>query len=234
MNEQKKKSNNNKENITNRSLSLLSGSTSKISCAKKSIQTGRKISLPLLHSQNAWYSAWIGSKHKFAGDQIHGNGMLKLDRSSWLLYVGFCFVVVIFLYLNHLNHIHGAFLFVCLQTLCSACIVCHYYSFDDNDLITCFLATGTFVGYSIILMAVFACLLLRTRLDRKLDIFYSAIGSALFITSGVFIIDVWQYAFRTRTRDLAMLKGTLSIINGILLLLDFIFTCKDKWTISVH
>lgn len=115
-----------------------------------------------------------------------------------------------------------------LQTLCSACLFFHYYSFDDSDLVTCFLATGTFCGYLVILLAIFASLLVKTKVHKRIDIFYSMIGSALFITSGIFIIEVWQHAFRTRTRDLAMLKGALSIINGILFLLDCVFTYKDK------
>lgn len=115
-----------------------------------------------------------------------------------------------------------------LQSLSIACLFFHYYSFDDSDLVTCFLATGTFCGYIVILIALFASMLVNSKIHKRIDIFYSIIGAALFTTSGVFIIEVWQQAFRTRTRDIAMLKGALSIINGILLLLDCIFTYKEK------
>lgn len=47
----------------------------------------------------------------------------------------------------------SALLFQCLAICC--CYL-HFYSFSDNDLVTEFLATGTFCGYCIILTAVMA------------------------------------------------------------------------------
>lgn len=70
---------------------------------------------------------------------------------------------------------------------------------------------------------------MKTKIHKRIDIFYSLIGCVMFITSGVFIIEEWQNAFRTRTRDAAMLKGSISIITGILFAFDCIFTFKgDK------
>lgn len=79
-------------------------------------------------------------------------------------------------------------------------------------------------------------------------LFYSLLGTILFITSGIFIIQSWDRAFRTRTRDLgiftifllaslllssvhlilAMTKGVVSIINGVIFLMDTIFTFRQK------
>lgn len=70
--------------------------------------------------------------------------------------------------------------------------------------------------------------MVNSKIHKRIDIFYSLIGAALFITSGWLIIDVWQDGFRTRTRDIAMLKGALAIINGVLFLLDCVFTFKEK------
>lgn len=67
---------------------------------------------------------------------------------------------------------------------------------------------------------------MKTKTPKRLDIFYTAVGCVLFVTSGIFIIEEWQYAFRTKTRDLALLKGAVSIINGILFAFDCIFTFK--------
>lgn len=69
---------------------------------------------------------------------------------------------------------------------------------------------------------------MKARINKRLDIFFSLMGSALFEASGVLIIEAWEHSFRTRTRDLAILKGSISIINGVLFLFDCIFTFKDK------
>lgn len=114
---------------------------------------------------------------------------------------------------------------------------------------TSFLATGTFCGFIIILVATFASLLkkilvfhmfydetnlcccisgylVKSKINKRIDIFYSLIGAILFLASGVFITEEWQHAFRTRTRDTALLKGALSIVNGVLFIFDCIFTFK--------
>ncbi|XP_034482801.1 uncharacterized protein LOC117788204 isoform X2 [Drosophila innubila] len=37
-----------------------------------------------------------------------------------------------------------------------ACLVLHFYSFNDRDIMTSFMATGTFTGYIIVVIGVFA------------------------------------------------------------------------------
>ncbi|XP_067640991.1 uncharacterized protein [Eurosta solidaginis] len=110
----------------------------------------------------------------------------------------------------------------------AACLALHYYSFDDRDIVTSFVATGTFSGYIIIVVGIFAGGLMRAPIHRRIDIFYSVLGCGLFIASGVFIIEAWEYSFRTRTRDLALIKASLSIVNGVLFGFDAIFTFRDK------
>lgn len=69
---------------------------------------------------------------------------------------------------------------------------------------------------------------MKTQFNKRLDIFFSLIGCGMFTSSGVMIIEAWQHSFRTQTRDLAILKGSVAIINGVLFLLDSVFTFKDK------
>lgn len=69
---------------------------------------------------------------------------------------------------------------------------------------------------------------MKSRIPKRLDIFLSLMGSALFEATGVLIIEAWEHSFRTRTRDLAILKGSVSIITGVLFLFDCIFTFKNK------
>ncbi|XP_058127354.1 uncharacterized protein LOC131291246 [Anopheles ziemanni] len=117
------------------------------------------------------------------------------------------------------------FLELCLAV---ACTTLHYYSFDDGDLVTGFLATGTFCGFIVILSTIMAGYLIKAHLHRRLAIFYSLLGSACFLTSGVFIIEAWKHAFRTRMRDLAITKGSIAIINGVIFLMDTIFTFRER------
>ncbi|XP_073835407.1 uncharacterized protein [Musca autumnalis] len=109
-----------------------------------------------------------------------------------------------------------------------ACLVLHYYSFDDRDIATSLLATGSFSGYIIVLIGVFVGAMMRAHIHRRIDIFFSIMGCALFIASGVFVIEAWEYSFRTRTRDLALIKASLAIVNGVLFGFDAIFTFRDK------
>ncbi|XP_049283569.1 uncharacterized protein LOC125763905 [Anopheles funestus] len=113
-------------------------------------------------------------------------------------------------------------------SLAVTCTTLHYYSFNDGDLVTGFLATGTFCGFIVILFTVMAGYLMKAHLNRRLSIFYSLLGCGCFLTSGVFIIEAWEHAFRTRTRDLAITKGSIAVINGVIFLMDTIFTFRER------
>ncbi|XP_030566062.1 uncharacterized protein LOC115766316 isoform X1 [Drosophila novamexicana] len=115
-----------------------------------------------------------------------------------------------------------------LSAFSIACLVLHFYSFNDRDIMTSFMATGTFTGYIIVVIGVFAGVLMRAPIHKRIDIFFSVLGCALFVASGVFIIEAWEFSFRTRTRDLALIKASLSIVNGVLFGFDAIFTFRDK------
>lgn len=41
------------------------------------------------------------------------------------------------------------------QSLTILCLVLHYYSFNDDDILTTFLATGTFSGFVILFITIF-------------------------------------------------------------------------------
>lgn len=70
--------------------------------------------------------------------------------------------------------------------------------------------------------------MMKASINKRINLFYSLMGSGLFLVSGVFIIQAWEHAFRTRTRDLAITKGAVSLINGIIFLMDTIFTFREK------
>lgn len=73
--------------------------------------------------------------------------------------------------------------------------------------------------------------ILSTPINKRIDIFFSLIGCALFIASGSLILNDWNdgvhSVLKTETHKLAITKGSLSIANGILFLADVVFTFRD-------
>ncbi|XP_053697463.1 uncharacterized protein LOC128744455 [Sabethes cyaneus] len=108
-----------------------------------------------------------------------------------------------------------------------SCVVLHYKSLGETDDLTKLLVAGTFVGYSIILIGLFAGYLLSNPINKKIDLFFSLLGCAMFIASGVLILQEWENAFKTDRRRIAISKGSLAIINGVLFFFDAIFTFRD-------
>jgi hypothetical protein len=78
---------------------------------------------------------------------------------------------------------------------------------------------------TLFILKIFSGFLTKTPLHK---LFYSLLGCALFVTSGVFIIDAWEGGYRTRTRDLAILKGAFAIMNGVVFFMDAIFRFRTK------
>lgn len=111
------------------------------------------------------------------------------------------------------------------------CLTLHYKSSGESQH-TLLLASGTFVGYTIILVGLFAGYLLSTPINKRIDIFFSLIGCVLFIATGALIIQEWNddlihSTFKTEARKLALTKGGLAIVNGIIFFCDVIFTFRD-------
>lgn len=116
------------------------------------------------------------------------------------------------------------------------CLGLHYNNFNEassnqhNMLIS-----GTFVGFSVILVGIFAGYLLNTPINKRLDIFYSLAGCAMFIASGALIIQYWNDsltgkihgAFGNEAKNLGYTKGGLAIVNGVIFLVDVVFTFRD-------
>jgi uncharacterized membrane protein HdeD (DUF308 family) len=69
---------------------------------------------------------------------------------------------------------------------------------------------------------------MKAKMNKRILLFYSLLGSALFLTSGIYILESWERSWRNRTRDLAMIKGVVSIINGVIFFMDAVFTFRQK------
>ncbi|XP_063992098.1 uncharacterized protein LOC135170319 [Diachasmimorpha longicaudata] len=76
-----------------------------------------------------------------------------------------------------------------------------------------FLSAGTEVGFLIILTGLFAGAITGTPVNRRVELFFLLVGCAMFIASGAITLD--RYG-----GNRAVARGSLSIVEGVLLLLD--------------
>ncbi|XP_053607683.1 uncharacterized protein LOC128673685 [Plodia interpunctella] len=112
--------------------------------------------------------------------------------------------------------------FLELALTCS-CVALHYHSYN-NDADIGMLVTGTFVGYLIIFAGAAAGYLMQTPSHKRIDIFYSLVGVALFVASGAVIIDRYQHSSKNDFTNKNLAKASLAIINGAILLIDAVLT----------
>jgi hypothetical protein len=60
------------------------------------------------------------------------------------------------------------------------------------------------------------------------DLFFSLVGCALFVAVGSIVISNHQYLSATSLRDKYMAKGSISIIEGFVFLVDAILTFRGE------
>ncbi|XP_014616402.1 PREDICTED: uncharacterized protein LOC106793741 [Polistes canadensis] len=105
----------------------------------------------------------------------------------------------------------------------------HYNSFNAGDQHTAMITMGTFGGYLIILVGLFAGSLMATPVNRRVDLFFSLIGCALFVAAGALNIKYFdQIPYKSSFRDTGLAKGSISIIQGVLFLVDAFLTFKGE------
>jgi hypothetical protein len=104
----------------------------------------------------------------------------------------------------------------------------HYHSNSVYNVHTEMLTMGTFGGYLIILIGLFAGALMSTPINRRLDLFFSVLGVALFITVGALNIDFFERFQRSEMRNIGLAKGSISIIEGALFLCDAFLTYRGE------
>ncbi|KAI4498636.1 hypothetical protein M0802_006342 [Mischocyttarus mexicanus] len=104
----------------------------------------------------------------------------------------------------------------------------HYHSFNASDKHTAMITMGTFGGYLIILVGLFAGGVMATPVNRRVDLFFSLIGCALFIAAGALNIKYFDQFKSSSFRDTGLAKGSISIIQGVLFLIDAFLTFKGE------
>lgn len=88
---------------------------------------------------------------------------------------------------------------------------------------------GTFGGYLIILVGGCFGSLMGTPINRRVDLFFSLVGFALFIITGALNIEAFRTLLhKSSFRDIGLAKGSICIIQGALFLLDSYFTVKGE------
>ncbi|XP_015112289.1 uncharacterized protein LOC107037962 [Diachasma alloeum] len=90
------------------------------------------------------------------------------------------------------------------------------FSLEDS-----FLSAGTEVGFLIILTGLFAAAVMGTPVNHRIELGFLVVGCALFIASGAVVLEKWQRAIGTQHQlNMVAARGSISIIEGILLLVD--------------
>ncbi|XP_071444277.1 uncharacterized protein [Hetaerina americana] len=98
------------------------------------------------------------------------------------------------------------------------------------------LVSIVFGGYIIILGGMLLGFLVCERLSRKIDIFYTLLGMALFVAAGGCLISNFSGngKFYYKHVDMGLATGSLAIINAILFLADAIISFKDVHEYTPH
>ncbi|XP_051170801.1 uncharacterized protein LOC127287745 [Leptopilina boulardi] len=93
-----------------------------------------------------------------------------------------------------------------------------------------FLTMGTIGGYLIILVGLFAGGLMSTPVNRRVDLFYSVIGCALFMVIGILNINAFSniFGFSKSHKDTGIAKGSMAIVEGVLFLFDAFLTFRGE------
>lgn len=56
-------------------------------------------------------------------------------------------------------------------------------------------------------VSIFLGYIMGTPINKRIDLFFSLLGCAMFIAAGVLILQEWESGFKTERRRLAISKG---------------------------
>ncbi|KAG5875678.1 hypothetical protein JTB14_019454 [Gonioctena quinquepunctata] len=112
--------------------------------------------------------------------------------------------------------------------LALCCFGLHYKT-QTNNLETDLVSTTSFGGYVIILIGGFAGHLMSTPFNKRIDIFFSLVGCAMFVAAGAMNIRVFDNASSSEWRNMGLAKASLAIIDGSLFLLDSLLTWRGDF-----
>ncbi|KAH0948919.1 hypothetical protein HN011_008068 [Eciton burchellii] len=102
----------------------------------------------------------------------------------------------------------------------------HSHSFAGDQHIE-MISMTTFGGYLVILVGLLIGIFRETPVDRSMGLFFTIIGFVLFIITGALNVDYFDRLNKSQLRDIGLSKGSLSIIQGIIFLIDAIITYRE-------
>ncbi|KAL1497655.1 hypothetical protein ABEB36_008577 [Hypothenemus hampei] len=113
-------------------------------------------------------------------------------------------------------------------TIALVCIGLHHKT-QTGDWNVDTLSAIAFGGFIIILVGGFAAYLISAPINKKIDIFYSLVGCAIFVAAGALNIKHYENLWKGETRDYGLSKGSLAVINGVFFLLDALITWRGDF-----
>ncbi|XP_018563589.1 protein snakeskin-like [Anoplophora glabripennis] len=116
-----------------------------------------------------------------------------------------------------------------LELLIAVCCIGLHYKSRTNDFNADSLSVTAFGGYIIILIGGFAGYIMSTPINKRIDIFFSLVGCAIFVAAGALNIHIFQDYGKSEWKDYGLAKASLSIINGALFLLDSLLTWRGDF-----
>ncbi|XP_066259679.1 uncharacterized protein [Euwallacea similis] len=116
-----------------------------------------------------------------------------------------------------------------LELLIAVICIGLHYKCQTGDWNIDTLSAVAFGGFIIILIGGFAGYLLSSPITKKIDIFYSLVGCAMFVAAGALNIKNFENSWKGEARDYGLAKGSMAVINGVFFLLDALITWRGDF-----
>ncbi|KAH1025753.1 uncharacterized protein LOC109544594 [Dendroctonus ponderosae] len=108
------------------------------------------------------------------------------------------------------------------------CLGLHYKS-QTTDWNIDTLSAVAFGGFIIILVGGFAAYIISAPISKRIDIFYSLVGCAMFVAAGALNIKHFENGWKGETRDYGLAKGSMAVINGVFFLFDALISWRGDF-----
>ncbi|XP_023711236.1 uncharacterized protein LOC111866485 isoform X1 [Cryptotermes secundus] len=110
------------------------------------------------------------------------------------------------------------------------CLALHYHSqTGSSSFHELMIISAAFGGYIVILVGILTGIFTGQPINKRIDIFYSLVGCALFIAAGSFVIQYFDgYYGSKETRNIGLSKGAMAIITGVVFLVDSVLSFRGE------
>ncbi|XP_039290227.1 uncharacterized protein LOC111058765 [Nilaparvata lugens] len=103
----------------------------------------------------------------------------------------------------------------------------HNSTFEGAGTFQLYLLAATFGGFAIIVIGVFLGHITGNPVNRSVDLFFCVVGAILYIMAAYFSYQRFQgWTYDKSHANLGLTKSALSLIQGIVFIVDGFFTFK--------